>query len=145
MLSARNAQLAAQKFLGPAVTVGKGDPFVRGYDNVTGGTAAISNFNAMMQPGGPGTKLVNIFYGELTWAIYNDAIGAMNQQIVVIAFDDLAGASYAQTLNVMQTLGARPLIPCETIAGITQGVFASQVFFASRCTLHFSGYIYPIS
>ena len=145
MLTARNAQLAIRKMYvdnGNNITPGNAIPFNNGYDNVTGGTASIATFNAMMSPT-PG-KLEFIYYGAIHWGIYNDALGATNHQILVNFYKDIATVNYSITLNVTQTLGANPLVPFENQQGNEIGL-VSTVYFASRCTIHFSGYLFPIS
>lgn len=50
MLSADNARKALQLIFYPNnIKVGNPQPFSQGYDNYTGGSAALSNFNSMMQ------------------------------------------------------------------------------------------------
>lgn len=52
MLSAEHAKLALELNLGNTIKVGNPVPFAHGYDNYTGGSASISNFNSLMRGGG---------------------------------------------------------------------------------------------
>lgn len=141
MLSAYNAQIAIQKLYGPAVSVGKGIPFVRGYDNVTGGAAAIGNFNALMNP--TGASLERIFYGVTSWSMYNDNLGLTQNEIAAIYYHDLPGASYAYSFKLDQTLNSAVTF-FSSVQGSFQPAFVQRVAFTGRTTLFFSGYVYTL-
>lgn len=124
------------------VTVGVPEPFNRGYDNYTGGAAGIGNFNTLMNP--TGALFTKIFYGFCTWGFTNDNIGVTNHVAYCRYYHDLAGLSYAFTLNVCAQLDSAVTF-FDYRQGITQPILVQQAGLSSKSQLSFEGYIYPVS
>lgn len=116
--------------------VGNPQPFVRSYDTGTNPLTSIDLFNELMHGGG---NVKNIFYGNVTWSIWN---GFIPQSVNIVAYNylklDLSVNAIA--MNVFQDMPATTSFQ----EGTSKGLFIQDVFMENNCALSFDGYIFGI-
>jgi hypothetical protein len=116
--------------------VGNPQPFVKSYDTGLNPINSIDLFNELMHGGG---TLKNIFYGRVTWSIWNSfAVSDVNIVCYNYPLPDMSAT--AIPLNVFQEMPATVSFQ----SGTSQGLFIQDVFMENNCTLSFDGYIFGL-
>lgn len=118
------------------ITVGNPRPFVKSYDTGLNPITNIDLFNELMHGGG---TLKNIFYGKITWSIWN-GFAPSTPNIVAYNYPLFDMSANALAVNVFQDMPATP----SFFEGTSEGLFIQDVFLDGNCQISFDGYIFGI-
>ncbi len=125
MLQANEARQAIQDLFGATIEIGNPLPFIRGYDNVNGGTAAISNFNNLMK--GTAAKTVSGSFGVPGGANnLSSNYPAAASIWAAIAFTDNGNGTASWTGTTPDALAVDILVNLATTTGAVAGTFGTN-------------------
>ena len=119
------------------LTIGNPQPYTNNFDGNGKGSAAA--FNNLMRDADTG-ELNKIFYGNITWCMYNDTAGAVNQKISIQRFNDIAGEDAVNSLYIYNRILSGP----TTLTGITNPLFIQQIGMDTKCVLALNGFIFSL-
>lgn len=131
MLSADNARAAIQLMLGDSIQVGNPVPFSHGYDNYTGGSAAIANFNDLMA--GVGTFAVTGIFGKPNLEVLNltGQWPSRNSKWIGTSFITVGGGATHRWRGTAVTINDVTL-NIDTVTKVITGTLGSYGTFAGN-------------
>jgi hypothetical protein len=86
--------------------------------------------------------LAYIFYGNITYTLFNETDGPTDNQIFCSGFFDLTEQAEFISLNALKSfLG----LGNESEQGNAEGLLIQNIFFAAKCSISLDGFLFPLT
>jgi hypothetical protein len=131
------------------IIVTRVNPFTKTFAGALNGVSPIEGTIVSLSPNNEietGTLTANvlsyIFYGNITYTLFNETDGPTDNQIFCSGFFDLTEQAEFISLNALKSfLG----LGNESEQGNAEGLLIQNIFFAAKCSISLDGFLFPLT